>query len=82
MSQDTIRCNEILATNEAHPNRRYPILNNISNSRHPIGEPTDKNNGSPNTNQTDSNWRVYLFIAIIVGGCALFSSPILLYPIT
>ena len=69
-----------MRTKYPNPNRPYPILNNVSNNRHPLGNPTDKNNDSPEKNRTDSNWSVYLLIAIIVGGCALFSSPILLYP--
>ena len=80
LSQATIGYDEILRTKNPQPNRPYPILNNISNNRHPLGNPTHKNTDSPETNRTDSHWSAHLFLAIIVGGCALFSSPILLYP--
>ena len=61
--------------------REFPILNKIHHERNALEEPKDQaNNDQPDSNGTGSNWRVHLFIVIIIGGCALFLSPILLYP--
>ena len=66
-------------------NSEFPILSIIDNERLPMREPTiDNNNVAPKWyncfSRNHSNLSTSLLIAIIVVGCVLFSSPILLYP--
>ena len=73
-----------LSLDERNLNSAFPILNIIDNERLPMREPIDNDNDEPQWyncfSRNYSNLSTPLLIAVIVAGCVLFSSPILLYP--